>query len=631
MKKVISIFLALALMMVSIVPAFAAEESDIIVATDINEVADTVDCEYPIIFVTGIGQTWTHILNEDGSFKTKENGKLVEYNLFYADIDALLTSPIHMLRALKVVGQLLSTIILDKNFVDSDDVGSLVAKVLRCNLIDENGKLPADVEDTIKRYPLSEYNAVNTKNFYRSIPCEDVVAKIGAENVFCYNYPAFSFTYDNADGLNEFIKETVLGEYSDAEKVVLVPMSMGATVVSAYLDRYGNENDVARVVSIVGAWDGSDVIADLIEAKYAENSAEMFYDSTLMSLVGDMLGLEETYKPLVVTLLDVAIRLLSKQTLRDLIDTIIEGIVDHFLIKTPSLLALIPSGRYEAIEEKYLSDPELEYIRVQTREYYEAQSTLFERLSKLEKEYGMEFYFISGYGLSFGGFEGSDYTIMKMLYSSAGTNSDEIIQISSTAPGTTFAPAGTKLENIDENNKYISPDGSIDLSTSYAPDRTWCFYEQKHELEDNNTAIRLAFDLAIGKYSSVDDCVGVYPQFNESRDVEDLTKGPSYLHQLQKYITKYKDDPAYAENVKLAQEAYDELYAMMERTINDREGDDAIKENAYDTLVALGVYPPKAEETVSWYMNILNLIVKILDQKLYDIFGTGGFKEKIFG
>jgi hypothetical protein len=44
-------------------------------------------------------------------------------------------------------------------------------------------------------------------------------------------------------------------------------MSMGAAVVNAYFDLYPEADEVARVVSIVGAWDGSDVVADLIEPR----------------------------------------------------------------------------------------------------------------------------------------------------------------------------------------------------------------------------------------------------------------------------------------------------------------------------------------------------------------------------
>lgn len=629
MKKIISILLALTLIVGSIVPVFAKEDSTVVVATDVQSVADAVGCEYPIVFVTGIGQSWTHLVNEDGSYKTNDDGGIIEYNLLYADLDALLSSPVHLFRALKVVAQLVATIILDKNFVDSDDVGAVIARVLRCNLVDENGNLPSDVEDTVKKYPLSEYNEMHEDNFYRSIPCQDVVAKIGAENIFCYNYSAFSFIPDNADGLNEFITETVLGKYSDAEKVVLVPMSMGASVVSAYLAKYGDSNDVARVVSIVGAWDGSDVIADLVEAKYANNSAEMFYNGTLSAILSRLFGVEETYKPLVSTLLDVALRLLSKQTLRDLLDSIINGLVSDFLLKTPSLLALIPNDRYDAIEEKHLSDPELAYVKAQTREYHEVQATLTERFTRLEREYGMEFYFICGYGLEFGECT-PDYEIFKFLYSSPTTNSDEIIPISSTAPGATYTIPGEKLENTDPSNKYISPDGSVDLSTSYAPDRTWCFYKQKHELERNNTAINLAFALAIGEIKNVDDCKDTYPQFNQSRDLYDLVKGDCYLYKLQDYVAANKDDASKAENVKLAQESLDEIAAMMNRTINDPEADNAVIKNARDTLVAIGELQPEEVNEVSWFMNLVNNIAKILDNKLFEIFGTGGFKEGIF-
>jgi len=69
---------------------------------------------------------------------------------------------------------------------------------------------------------------------------------------------------------------------------------------------------------------------------------------------------------------------------------------------------------------------------------------------------------------------------------------------------------------------------------------------------------------------------------------------------------------------------------MMNRTINDPEADNAVIKNARDTLVVIGELQPEEVNEVSWFMNLVNNIAKILDNKLFEIFGTGGFKEGIF-
>ncbi|MGN0634796.1 MAG: hypothetical protein ACI4I5_01100 [Acutalibacteraceae bacterium] len=611
MKKIVSVLLVLSMLVALLIPVSAEAETSATQVSAIARIEDTLEpsCEYPIIFVTGIGQTWTHLVKKDGSYKKDIKGEPIEYNLFYVDIKGLF-QPKAFFATLRFLGEFVGSMILDRNLVRAEDVEALFTGLLHYNIVDENGKLPADVEDTVKPYPLSEYNELDTKNFFRSIPCQDIVPEVGAENIFCFNHPAFSFLYDDADGLHEFIG-TVLEKYTDADKVVLVPMSMGAAVTNAYLDRYGDCNEVARVVSIVGAWDGSDVVADLVEKKYASNAPELLYNGIVADLIGEPFGY----------IVNILLRAFPKATLRDIIDTALTGVVRPLILKTPSMMALVPSSRYEAIEKEYLSGDEWAYIRAQTRPYYEAQKNLQTRLRALEAQ-GMEFYFISGYGLKFGGYS-DDYAFFQFMESAETTNADEIIQISSTAPGATFAPFD---QSLDVKTPYTSPDGSVDLSTCFAPDRTWIFHGQKHELEYNNTAIRLAFEIAMGTVTSVAQVADVYPQFNESRDAKRLIRGEdNYIIQLTEYIEENEDDPAMAENVAKAQKTLDACMAMMNETHNDREADDAVMDAAFEVLVELGIREaPKTKKT-----SLGTKLLRKLNDKVYDIFGAEGFVDAL--
>ena len=615
MKKCISVLLAVCMLLATAAPVWAKDVSPApqSAAATSGDGSSAIPCEYPIIFVTGIGQTWTHLVNEDGSYKTDKDGDLIEYNLFYPEPAALL-QPKALFAVLRVLAQFIASAAFDHNFIAKKDVEIIFAALMRHNIIDENGQLPPDVEDCVKPYPLSEYNALDTKNFYRSIPCQSIVEEIGAENIFCFNHSAFDYLYDDADGLNKFIRETVLGKYSDAKQVVLIPMSMGAAVVSAYLDRYGAQNDVKRVISIVGAWDGSDVVADMVEGKYSENAPEMLYNG----LMGELIGYPAGY------IVNIALRIFPKRVLRGVIDTLLAGIADVMILKTPSMAALIPSSRYLAIEQAYMQGSEYDAVRAQTHRYYEAQSSLKTRLAALERQ-GMEFFFISGYGLTFGGGSG-DYTFFQFMRSADDTNSDEIIQISSTAPGATYAPYNKAL---GKTGQYVSPDQTIDLSTCYDPERTWCFYRQQHELEYNNTALRLALDISIGKVTSVSQSADTYPQFNESRNAKRLLRGDdTYLIRLQRFIDANKSDPAKAEDVQLAQDALDQCNAMLARTHNDRDADDAIIENARQVLIRLGLEEPDRDETPSKGEAFLEKALKFLNDKTYAVFGAQGFVDR---
>ena len=630
MKKVISLLLVVSLMFAAVIPVSAKKNSaapEVTAASSLASAQEAIECEYPIIFVTGIGQTWSHLVDENGNYKANSKSDIwnfnwfdreedpIDYNLFYPDSNAF-KNPKVLFATLRVVGQIVLTLTLKRNFISQKDVGTIFTGVLSRNIIDENGNLPADVEDCMRPYPISEYNEVDLENFYYSIPCQSIVEVIGAENIFCFYHSAFSSLYRDADDLDSFINDVVLGKYSDADKVVLVPMSMGATVVNAYLDRYGSKGQVGRVVSIVGAWNGSDVIADLVERKYAEDAPEMLYNGALLKAI------DEPW----CYLANVALRILPKRTLRRVIDTLVGAVVESVILPTPSMVALIPGDRYAEVEKNLLMDSKYDKVREQAREYNKAQLNLIPRLRELE-ENGTEFYFICGYGFEFGGGSGG-YEYFQFMQSAHSTNSDEIIQLSSTAPGATYAPAGEKLGKTGE---YVSPDGSVDLSTSFAPDRTWCFFEQKHELEYNNTALRLALDISAGRVSSVRASADVYPQFNESRDAKRLLRGDvTYLTELRDYIRDNKADASKADNVKLAQDALDECNAMLARTHNNRKADDEVIENAFQTLVTLGIEQPRKETRQNGVEKLLTKWFKKLNDRVYDKFGAAGFLDKWF-
>ncbi len=628
MKKVISLLLVVCLAFGAVMPVSAKQKTSapaVTTAKTMRDVRAAVTCEYPIIFVTGIGQTWSHLVDENGNYKANSKSDLwnynlfdreedpIDYNLFYPDSNAF-KDPKVLFATLRLAGEIVLTLVLKHNFISKKDVSTLFSGLLSRNIIDENGKLPPDVEDCTPPYPISKYNEVDLENFYFSIPCQSIVDQVGADNIFCFYHSAFSFLYNDADDLDKFINDAVLGKYSKAKKVVLVPMSMGATVVNAYLDRYGDKGQVARVVSIVGAWNGSDVIADLVEGKFADNAPELLYNGALLNAI------DEPWNYVA----NIALRTLPKRTLRAVIDTLVSAIVESIILPTPSLLALMPGERYAAVEEKLLMDSKYDKVREQAREYNKAQLNLIPRLEELQAK-GTEFYFICGYGFEFGG-GGGGYDYFRFMDSSRKTNSDEIIQISSTAPGATYAPAGKKLH---KTGPYVSPDGSIDLSTSFAPDRTWCFFEQKHELEYNNTALRLALDISSGKVKSVRASAATYPQFNESRNAKALLRGDvTYLTRLQDFIKANKSDPAKTEDVKLAQDALDQCNAMLAETHNNRKADDAVIENAYQTLIKIGLEEPPKEKKQSKVEQFFTDSLRKLNDRVYDTFGAAGFLDK---
>ena len=174
------------------------------------------------------------------------------------------------------------------------------------------------------------------------------------------------------------------------------------------------------MVSIVVCWKGSDVVYDLIMKNYADNSPDLFYNG----IIGDMVGEPWGY------VVNLALRLFSKQALRNFIDEALTVFVEELFFDAPSLCALVPDDKYDEVRPLIKS----EVVRAEADAYHEAQVTLKDRMAALEAR-GVTFSFIAGYGLPYGAIT-SDYKVFGFMHSAENTNSDEIINVESTVPGT---------------------------------------------------------------------------------------------------------------------------------------------------------------------------------------------------
>ncbi len=622
MKKIISIVLCVALL----ISTFAVAGMSSVFATevdDLNQIADLAEKEdgkyTPVVFLPGIGQSETYAYDENGEIISHWN--LIGVNTEFGAKE--------IITLIKAAGPLVLTLLVGKNLVSDDALAELVDVLFKWCQLDKNGKPPANVETPNFRTSLANYEKMygdkgveGAEIFLKRIPCQELVDVIGAENIYCYNYAAFSYTLTEADGLNDFIKNVVKKE-TGAEKVILVPMSMGATVTSAYLAKYGAEKDVEKVISIVGAWNGSDVFADLLELKYTEDAPELLYNGIIGGLVGDPYG----------NLVNVALRLFPKPVLREFIDQALTAVIENLICTTTSFFSLVPYDRYDAIAEKYLSGDSTKAIRLETDEYHQIQGNLKNTLYNCRDNYGIEFYFICGYDMGFGE-ETSDFVFFQFFESADTTNSDEIIQISSTGVGVTSVTAGTQLPLnyaavgsvcTDKTHDHISPDRSIDVSTSYFPETTWCFYNQTHELTWNDTALELCYAIVFNEVKDVHSSEK-YPQFNDSRDIKKLKN--DYLPDAKEILAGEHETIKLTEDeTEILERLVANAEAMVESTINNREEDDKIILALYNYLVKIGRYDAPSEPSTMDV--ILDKVLSFINDLVYGIVGPRGFSDAI--
>ncbi|MDD6275935.1 MAG: alpha/beta hydrolase [Clostridia bacterium] len=563
----------------------------------------------PVVFIPGIGQSETYMYDDEGN-------TVAHWNMIHFNADFGSYSLSDWVKVVKFLSSFILSIVAQRDLISKDTINGLLEVFFVAHLRDENGNFIKNVETPNYPCPISQYSEEARGIFDKRIPCQPLIDEIGEDNVYCYNYGIFSNCVDNARGLNDYIENVVLKQ-TGADKVILVPMSMGATVVNEYMNLYPDADRIDKVISVVGAWNGSDVFGDLLLGDYDEDAPSYLYTEAVNEL-----GLGDSY---IGSIINIAVRILPKAELRQLIDAILESFVKTLLVDNTAFIALCPKERYEAFADRYLSGEEYAELRAQTDDYAEAQKNLKERLYYQRDTYGTEFYFISGYNLGFGD---CDYGFFKLFNSADETNSDEVIQISSTAPGTSFVKAGDTFDSayIADSSHNVSPDGSIDASTCYFEDTTWYFEGQKHELTYNNTALSLAYRIACNEIKSVDDCKNTYPQFNGSRDIKKLER--DYIPDAQAIDTSTIDAASAA---KLEKSLNDGI-AVINSTINDRDADDAKIKALYDTLVEINsvynIYPDKYQvSTPNTATIIMNKVLGVASKVLLVIFGEKGYAD----
>lgn len=600
----------------------------VIMAFTMSAVAITANAKddvTPVVFIPGIGQSQTYKYDDEGN-------EIASWNMLHVNTDFASFSIIDWVKMIRLVAGLVVTIAVQRDVVSESTIKGALEVLFVDHLRKDDGTFVNNVVTPNYPCPISGYNEKARGIFDRRIPCQALVDEIGEDNVYCYNYSIFSNTFENAQGLNDYIENVVLPQ-TGSDKVILVPMSMGASVVNNYLNLYPDSNRIEKIISVVGAWQGSSVFADLMLADFDENAPDMVYTDAIQQIgVDAMTG----------SLINIAVRILPKQEVDNLLYDIISAFVKTLIVPNTSLISLCPPDRYEEFADKYLQGEEFAETKAQTDSYAKAQRELKERLEYQQEKYGTELYFIAGYNLGFGGGSG-DFGFFKFFETQDSTNSDEVIEISSTAPGTSYVPAGTSFsdEYKADPTHHVSPDGSIDTSTAYFEKTTWYFNKQYHELTNNNIALKLAYDIAMNKVKSIDDCKDTYSQFNNVRNLKKLNRYLGDAEQVFKLgVLSAEDDAA-------LKKAVADANAVIANTIIDPATDDKTTENMrsimaelvakydlateevkeqldYDGLMR-GDYKPDSEpdKTTVVLTSVLGATAKILTL----IFGKKGFGD----
>ena len=492
MKKTISVILAV-IMLVSCVPfAVSAQREE-------SAYTASYDKDTPVVLIHGIGQNSTYLYNEDGTImKDKDGGEATGWPL-ETDVNALLKP---------VIPKLILSIITRKDSGLKDAMREGGSKLFWAIEKDNEGNYIYDVRPRHYRCPMSEMPANVKSSYYSAMPmqaCKDIV---GEDKMYVFGYDSVGDIDTTTKELHKFITETVLPQ-TGASQVSLCPISMGGSVAVSYLDMFPEDYQyIKKIVYIVPAIDGSDIVGDLYTANLSIEENSDLYVNLLPAVLG------EGY---LADLIGIALRyLLPEKVLKEALVGLVEGVVEGGLRTSTQLWATCPDKYYAKAREKWLSQPEFKTIADKVDRFMQARANFESNTAKLI-EGGTKIYDIVCY----------DLELFPLSKDYRTVNSDGILQCASTSMGATFAELGTTLGDgyvakgtycSDPTHNHLSSDGVVDPTTGLLPCTTWYFKNQSHmDLQYNNVAIDLAIQLMtddnmIDVYSNP-----AYPQYNGER------------------------------------------------------------------------------------------------------------------
>ena len=511
LKRVISLILCVAMLVSVVAISGTAVTPD--GATDTITTCNGECGNCPVIVLPGINHSPTYLRDkETDEIVLDSNGGEIGGTLLILNLDGVLKL------LPKVILSLLATLAFQDNIILDDAAYEVASAAFKFQKCDEKGNHIENLKTLRWNYPISEFDSEAHKEsadlgydldwVYRMVPMKPLVDVIGEDHTYFFTFNLVGNPMDSAKELDEYIQ--MVKAQTGHDKVNLLPVSLGGTILTAYLEQFGHK-DVNAICNAVACLDGTDLLADFYAREW-NLSDEFFYHEFISNIF-----VESNGTGTLGYLINLILRIVPRAGVDALLTGAMSGILDTMMLNCPQFWAMLPQNRYEALAKRYLSDkPEL---KAKTDAFQKARINLKDNILAAVED-GVRVNFISGSNLDFGE---EMYTYFGIVASADKHNTDGIINLSSTTLGATGAAGDTTLgDGYKQKNpskeypeyNYVSPDNMVDVSTAVLPDNTWIFLDQYHEVGDNDVVLNLAKALLLEEIDDVHSDPENYPQFN---------------------------------------------------------------------------------------------------------------------
>ena len=591
---------------------------------------------YPTVIIPGISQSISYLADENGQPVVNSNGTELSGGLLIIDDSKLVPTLVNNLLA-----PLLDSLIYQRTNNDNlaNGVYNTVTELFAIQSSDPSGKPTHNLKTVKYDQPVGRMSEDDRDYFYRMIPMntltEDTVdattgtviqeAILDENELFLYAFPLIGDPFESAQGLHEYIQ--FIKEYTGKDKVNIVTISLGGTILTAYLELMKetdpNYTDVNRIVNVVSCLNGTDVMGDFYLRNFKINGE---YDEYFFHEYVPMIMKESNGYGTLGYIINIAIKILPEDVIKTVLTAAVDGIIDTLMHNCPQFWAMIPSDRFEDAKAKYheiWEDEQYAELAPKLDAFQRARVNLVDNLKAFNSVNDRKVHNVAGYDLDY---SAQDYCFFDAMKSSDTTNSDAIIDIDSTTLGAQYATAGQVLEDdiLFAKDSRVSPDGSINIAKCAFPDNVWLFHGQHHEVGRNDVVISLIGRLITGEIKSVNDMSVEYPQFNGNRNTKNIRRW--LLEEAEEVFADYAENPSAYNSADIAEleDAYREAHALLLNTICEPTSADAVTERLLNALRRVGKEGEAADESTN---QILEMICKFLDDVIYEVFGPHGFSD----
>ncbi len=611
--RVFAVLLSLAMLLTLFSASFTASAAaDDVYNAYLEEIkANKTDEIYPTIVLPGISQSQSYLADENGEPVVNANGTELSGGLMIIDDENLVGKAMNTLFVPAV-----STLLAQRDRGITDAIYKFMCDLFYVQKSNPDGTTAENIKTVTFNTSVAEMSEKDRNDFFRALPMQEYAEIVGNENLYLFAFPLLGNPIDNGKNLQDYI-DFVKAD-SGKDKVNLCPVSLGGTVLTAWANSgVANFGDVDKIINIVSLLDGADVIADFIARDFILEDQFIhsdFFPKIMKEMNGDAT---------VGYILNIALRILPRPVFEKALTRAVDGILETFILNSPQFWAMVPSGRYPALAQRYMSsenNPERAALREKTDAFYASQLALRDNLTDMHDNYGVEIYNICGYNLDY---SVQDYNFFGIMKSTLTTNSDAIIGVNSTSLGANYAPAGTQFDSAylaAADADYISPDKGVDASSCLFRDNVWFYYNTHHEVGRCDLVIKLATRIVTGEIKDVDSD-SRFPQFitgRKSNDLYNRIKDSKAIFADPSKVVNSDKMPAF-------EAAYDEavnyFYSVYE---GDQTKTNELAENLKKAIAEVtgSAYNPPADKT---QMTFTEKIFKFFSDMVFKIFGNRGF------